>query len=200
MPLLTVSARPGAGKTATTELLIHWFNAKRVPSLTTRPLVTRDSNPFPEYIEVTREELDFMEANDELAWRVKVHEFEYATRWGDLEVACSSKELWIMVLAHNVVRNVHALSFEQRILSAYLLAESDDFLRANMLGRGDDPADVERRLTSSLNWDQEYKKCLVPYVTLRSNRMASVRAMARMLMKLLRRKFPGLSCNAPSAT
>ncbi|MBI5138288.1 MAG: hypothetical protein HZA95_00635 [Candidatus Vogelbacteria bacterium] len=199
MPLLTVSARPGAGKTATTELLIEWFDAKRVPSLTTRPLGTRDLNPFPEYIEVTVEDLDLMEENDELAWRVKVHDYEYATTWGDLEVACASNELWIMVIAHNVVKNVHALSFEDRILSVYLLAESDDFLRANMLNRGDDPVEIERRLLSSANWDEEYMKCLVPYVTLRSMRMASVRAMARMMTKILMRKFPKLTYKGPTA-
>ncbi len=165
--LLTITGPSASGKSS----LAHAIqdirgDAQILPSVTTRP--ARKSDRPGEYRFETLDTFAALEKAGAFAWTVEAHGHRYGTLKEDIARAVNTPGVVMAVVVVEGVKNLHAylnkVHAGAKIASIYLDHTSEELLRSRLLKRGDDPADIERRIMECRTWAQERDESGVPFI------------------------------------
>jgi guanylate kinase len=159
----------GAGKTTIAKELInyHILGSEMITSLTTRS--RRSSDLHGEYSYRTLEELQVLDARDELLWCIEHNGVHYATTIESVKSVLNRPfGMGIMILTPEGLADLKEFVYHYAaswlpITAIFLHPFSESILRARMLARGDDPKVVEERLERERNWLFEAKESVLSY-------------------------------------
>ncbi|HLP07107.1 MAG TPA: guanylate kinase [Opitutaceae bacterium] len=156
-PVLLLLAGPsGSGKTTLCERLVaEQPSVERVVTATTRPMRPGEANGV-HYHFLSEAQFDAAIANGEfLEWACIFGKHRYGTlRRTVLEKLAAGVSL-IAAIDVQGVRNVCAVAetdpvLRRALVTVFVAPATIDELRARLGGRGDDPADIERRMQTAL--------------------------------------------------
>lgn len=143
MPIISISGPSAAGKTTLINSLVHNYDAKLIPSYTTRAkrkfsVVENHYNYIsrPEFLKYAKEK--------RFCVTEKVGENYYGTSLEDTAQASSSSHVWIMdVTAKTVLRFIEKGTLPE---VCFILDISRKLSRERMIERGDLFSDIETRM------------------------------------------------------
>ena len=166
--IITVTGPSGVGKTTIVGALMRARpELSFIVSLTTRP--SRPSDLPGEYRHnVTRFEFAWLDLNRDFLWTVEAHGNLYGTLRESVDEALSHEHPSLMILVPERVEFIrrHASG---RVLSFFILPPSEETLRERLLRRGEDPADIERRINDCRTWTEQAERSSIPYVFIRND-------------------------------
>ncbi len=154
--LILISGPAGSGKTTLCERLVaEQPGIERVVTATTRPMRPGETNGV-HYHFLTPEQFDAaIAAGEFLEWACVHGKNRYGTLRRAVLDRLSAGHSLIAAIDVQGVRNVSAVAEHdpalRRVLTTVFVAPATiEELRARLAGRGDDPADVERRMQTAL--------------------------------------------------
>lgn len=171
MAILTISGRPGAGKSSIEKILLREYHFNCLPSYTTRKQKPSD---FPnEYVYISEEEFERRRIAGEFLKAFYVHGSWRGTRKLDIWHAIEPfSSVWIAVITLEAVAAFRDLVKKQRadqdIFSLYITTpESDSILIERMRARGDSHETAIARVAETYTWDDEAAS--IPYMHIVQN-------------------------------
>ena len=171
--IVTLTGGSGAGKSTIGEWLRKTFRARLKPvvSITTRR--PRDTDPPGEYEYMSKEKFLETKRAGRFIWDVCPYGTDlYGTMYESLKAADDEPDaIFLMVLELASVRklHIHAKKVGLKIASFYILSPSEKELRRRLEKRKTDPAEMERRIEKSRQWDAWALGSGVPYVFVRND-------------------------------
>ncbi len=165
----SLSGPSASGKTTIARLILQLVpEAKPLQSVTTRP--PRPSDNPGEYEYVSESEFDRLSRAREFLWEVAPHGHRYATRKSRVDEGLGDG-IYIPILVIEAVVKLHAYAQAQgkakEVRSLYVKMTDEKELRGRFAKRGDDPADMERRLLQCRDWNARAESAGIPFYMLK---------------------------------
>lgn len=158
--LVTLTGRPGCGKTTVIEKLtemstpecpIGLFDGK---SVTTR--VPRADDRLDEYIQKTDEEFDEMEERGDFLWTVPNSGYRFGTLRSAIDEALQMRKVSVLNLVPQVIEKLHNYAGPANVLSFFIRGGGTAILERRMEKRGSEDAErIKRRLRETDDWCPE---------------------------------------------
>ena len=154
-----------SGKTTIARLLQKAVpEAKPLMSVTTRP--PRPSDNPGEYEYVSEAQFSSLSRAREFLWEVAPHGHRYATRKSRIDEALA-EGIFIPIIVIEAVVKLHAYAAAQgkadSVRSLYIRMSDEEELRRRFSVRGDDPADMERRIAQCRDWNARARSAGIPF-------------------------------------
>lgn len=159
--IITVSGVSGSGKTTLVDhMLSLGFPYRIIESATTRDPRERDRPG--EFLYLSHMDFLRMGAECEFLWITPpIHGTQYGTLRDSVKKALITRgSISIMVITIECLPLLreYAGHYAQNVTGLYIESPGEKVLRARLIGRGDQPEDIERRIQECHDWDSKARE------------------------------------------
>jgi len=170
--IVTISGASGAGKTTIAGWLLRLLpNSGMVPSHTTRS--SRPSDIGGEYIHISKFIFWLFNIFRFFIWTVHPYGHNYGTAKRSVNKALRDNTCFGIMLLFDTVDKLRSYARkrgeENQVISFYIISPPIEVLRERLIGRGENPESVERRLSDCQRQDEEAIKSDIPYIFVRND-------------------------------